>query len=269
MTGRLATILAGSADLFERQGVTATRSVNFLAAHDGFTLADLVAYEHRHNDANGENNRDGHAENFSWNNGVEGPSDDPAVLAARHRDLEAALSLLFASRGTLLLTAGDEGGRSQQGNNNAYAQDNAITWLDWQGFDETLVSQTAFLAGLRRRFAALSETHFLTGQGDVCWLTPEGEAMSVSDWENPGSPALMMVLKTADRLSGRDSTLAVLINLRRTGRSFTLPAGDWLRLQADVSAPVGPVLDLPPMNITFLLDDEAEPGRSTGAPVSL
>ncbi len=110
-----------------------TRSVNFLAAHDGFTLADTVAYQTKHNEANGEGNRDGHNENCSWNNGVEGPSDDPVVAAARAADLRALLATLFASTGTIMLTAGDEFGRSQQGNNNAYAQDNAIGWIDWGG----------------------------------------------------------------------------------------------------------------------------------------
>src|SRR3546814_7038158 len=121
MIGALATRLAGSSDIFH--GAAATRTVNFLAAHDGFTLADLTAYEHRRNEANGEHNRDGHGENFSWNNGVEGASADPAIQAARRRDVKALLGTLFCSRGTIMLTAGDEFGRTQMGNNNAYAQD--------------------------------------------------------------------------------------------------------------------------------------------------
>ena len=140
MLGEFATALAGSSDVFPPPP---TRSVNFIAAHDGFTLADLVAYRHKHNEANGEANRDGHGENLSWNNGVEGPTDDPAVIAERRRDLRALLATLFASRGSIMLTAGDEFGRSQRGNNNAYAQDNAITWLDWQGRDRELEAYAA------------------------------------------------------------------------------------------------------------------------------
>ncbi|PJN94429.1 glycogen debranching enzyme GlgX, partial [Amaricoccus sp. HAR-UPW-R2A-40] len=135
MLGDFVTALAGSADVFDPP---ATRSVNFIAAHDGFTLADMTAYRHKHNEANGEQNHDGHNENHSWNHGVEGATDDPAVQAARHHDLRALLGTLFASRGTIQLTAGDEFGRSQRGNNNAYAQDNALTWLDWEGRDRDL-----------------------------------------------------------------------------------------------------------------------------------
>src|SRR5206468_452987 len=122
MVGRLATRLAGSSDVFRHDGQTATRSVNFVSAHDGFSLADIVAYERRHNGANGEANRAGHNENLSWTNGAEGASADPAILAARRRDLRAMLSTLFASRGAVMLTSGDEFGRTQRGNNNAYSQ---------------------------------------------------------------------------------------------------------------------------------------------------
>src|SRR5690606_1970207 len=124
--GPLATAMAGSSEIFSGER---TRTVNFVAAHDGFTLADVVAYSRKHNEANGEANRDGEHDNNSWNNGVEGPTDDPAILAARAADMRALLATLFASRGTIMLTAGDEFGRSQGGNNNAYAQDNETTWL--------------------------------------------------------------------------------------------------------------------------------------------
>ncbi|MGL4404946.1 MAG: glycogen debranching protein, partial [Notoacmeibacter sp.] len=130
--GALATRLAGSADLFNQNSAKVTRTVNFLAAHDGFTLADLVAYTRKHNNANGEHNRDGHNENHSWNNGFEGETEDATILAARKADLKALLSTLFATRGSILLTAGDEFGRTQHGNNNAYAQDNAGFWVDWE-----------------------------------------------------------------------------------------------------------------------------------------
>ncbi len=131
--------------------------VNFVAAHDGFTLADLVSYDEKHNEANGEANRDGNGTNHSWNNGVEGPSDDPAIRAARARDVRALLASLFASRGSIMLTAGDEFGRSQHGNNNAYAQDNETTWLDWRGRDRDLEAFTAALAAFRRAHPALAD----------------------------------------------------------------------------------------------------------------
>ena len=144
--------------------------------------------------ANGEHNRDGHGENHSWNNGVEGPTDDPAVLAERRRDLKALLATLFASRGTIMLTAGDEFGRTQGGNNNAYAQDNPITWLDWEDRDRDLEAHAAALAALRRAHPALADPTLLTGAPgpdgipDVAWLTPGGTAKTVADWENAHAP---------------------------------------------------------------------------------
>jgi glycogen operon protein len=175
--GALATRIAGSSDVFGKD----CRSVNFLAAHDGFTLADMVAYEARHNMANGEDNRDGHGENFSWNNGTEGPSKDPAITAARRRDIKALLATLFASTGTIMLTAGDEFGRSQQGNNNAYAQDNALSWVNWAARDVELEDYAASLAAWRaahlEQFTAFDEA------GE--WLRSDGSAMTTADWENP------------------------------------------------------------------------------------
>lgn len=175
--GVLATRLAGSSDLFGKD----CRSVNFLAAHDGFTLADTVSYARRHNLANGEQGRDGHGENFSWNHGVEGPSNDPAVIAARRADLKAMLGTLFASTGTILLTAGDEFGRSQQGNNNAYCQDNALTWIDWSARDCALEDYVATLAALR----AQNGSRFVAFPEDGEWLTLKGEPMRAADWEDP------------------------------------------------------------------------------------
>jgi glycogen operon protein len=174
----LATRLAGSSDLF---GLS-SRSINFLAAHDGFTLADVVAYAERHNHANGEQNRDGHGDNHSWNNGIEGPSDDPAVRAARAADLRALLGTLFASTGTIMLTAGDEFGRSQGGNNNAYAQDNATSWIDWSIRDLELETYVARLAEWR---AARAEW-FATFPKEGAWLGPDGP-MTVEDWQEPGA----------------------------------------------------------------------------------
>lgn len=188
--GALATRLAGSNDVFgPQQPETGCRSVNFLAAHDGFTLADTVAYAHRHNLANGEGNRDGHGENFSWNNGVEGASDDAAVLAARNADLKALLGTLFASTGTIMLTAGDEFGRTQQGNNNAYCQDNAIGWVDWQARDRDLEAHVMALSEARMAHVAW----YARFHEPVHWLTREGGEMTVAAWERPGEDWLACV----------------------------------------------------------------------------
>lgn len=225
MTGALATRLAGSSDVFEKSG--RTRSVNFLAAHDGFTLFDLVSHEHKHNDANGEDNRDGHNENLSWNNGAEGLTSDPAIQENRRRDVRALLSTLFASRGTIMLTMGDEAGRSQRGNNNAYCQDNEITWMDWEELDTELIRHTALLAKIRKRFSVFSETDFFTGNDDVEWLAPSGSPMQVSDWENAENRLIGMCLKTDDRTSGISTRLAILFNRAHEDAEFNLPGSGW------------------------------------------
>ncbi|WP_295564051.1 glycogen debranching protein GlgX [uncultured Sphingomonas sp.] len=179
-TGELATRIAGSADIF---GSGDTRTVNFLAAHDGFTLADLVSYAERHNHANGEDNRDGHGDNLSWNNGVEGPSDDPAIRQRRRDDLRALLATLFASRGTIMLSAGDEFGRTQQGNNNAYAQDNAIGWVDWQNRDRDLEDFVAAIAAFR----ATNRLGAVAPYADADWRALDGEVMTPDRWHDaPG-----------------------------------------------------------------------------------
>ncbi|MBB3347522.1 glycogen debranching enzyme [Sphingomonas sp. BK069] len=175
--GALATRLSGSSDVF---GAERTRGVSFVAAHDGFTLADLVAHAERHNHANGEDNRDGHGGEIAWNNGVEGASDDPAVRARRAADARALLATLFATRGTIMLTAGDEFGRTQRGNNNAYAQDNATIWLDWAGRDVALEDVVAALAARRRALPALRDP---TLRHDARWYRLDGAPMRDADWE--------------------------------------------------------------------------------------
>ena len=205
--GVLATRLAGSADLFGAH----CRSINFLAAHDGFTLADTVAFAERHNHANGEDNRDGHGENFSWNNGVEGESGDPAVLARRGADLRALLGTLFASAGTILLTAGDEFGRSQRGNNNAYAQDNALTWIDWESRDRALESHVAALARQR----AVSAAHFAAFPQDGIWRALDGTPMTAAQWDDPATPGFSWHAGKAGKRPGfaidRQARIAALL----------------------------------------------------------
>jgi glycogen operon protein len=192
---------------------------------------DLVSNEHKHNEANGEDNRDGHGDNMSWNNGTEGVTRDRDILADRRRDVEALLSTLFASRGTIMLTMGDEAGRSQRGNNNAYAQDNEITWMDWAALDEALVEHTAMLSALRKRFSVFSETHLFSGDGDgdgdIEWISPSSQPMQVSDWENPANPVLGFVLKTGETTTGEATRLAIIINRSHTPESFALPGSNW------------------------------------------
>ncbi|MER8944854.1 glycogen debranching protein GlgX [Mesorhizobium sp. M0959] len=223
--GALATRLAGSSDVFAKAGQTTSRSINFIAAHDGMTLADIAAYEHKHNEANGEQNRDGHDDNLSWNNGLEGETGDQSIVTARFDDQCALLATLFASRGTIMLTAGDEFGRTQRGNNNAYAQDNDITWLDWAGRDRALELYTVLLAKMRRAVPALLDTTFLTGEPpagseipDVAWLTETGMPLDEAAWHDARRHRLVMVLG-----SGENSRLAVIINGDRRACMFTLP----------------------------------------------
>lgn len=201
MAGELATRLAGSADSFSNGG-RPSRSVNFVVAHDGFTLADLVSFQSKHNQANGEDNRDGTSDNHSWNHGAEGETSDPAIIAARAADQRALLATLLLARGTPMLCTGAERGHSQGGNNNAYAQDNAISWLDWSAPDLGLPDFTAALAHLRATHPALRQDRFLTGQPDangipdVQWLRPDGAPMADADWA--GADTLGMLLAATD-----------------------------------------------------------------------
>jgi isoamylase len=188
----LARVITGSREVFEPSGRQSWASVNLITAHDGFTLSDLVSYDHRHNEANGEDNQDGHAHNLSWNNGAEGPTEDPEVLALRARQQRNLLASLFLSVGTPMLTMGDELGRSQQGNNNAYCQDNEISWVDWENADHDLIALVGTLAALRRGASAFRRSDFLrghsddrTGLKDVYWLAPEGREMTEDDWHEP------------------------------------------------------------------------------------
>ncbi|MCV3765034.1 glycogen debranching protein GlgX [Rhizobium sp. TRM95796] len=222
--GPLATALSGSSNIFSRHEGRRTRTVNFVAAHDGFTLWDLVSHDHKHNEANGEDNRDGHNENYSWNNGVEGATNDATVNASRRTDVMALLSTLFLSRGAIMLTAGDEFGRSQQGNNNAYAQDNALSWIDWSMIDREILEHASMLSALRRRFTIFEGLEFLTDL-DVAWLTVKGEPMQVADWESHHADQLIMTLQTNDRVTGRQATLAVAFNRANEAKPIRLPGG--------------------------------------------
>jgi glycogen operon protein len=225
--GELAGRIAGSQDDFGRRH-RPSRSVNFVTAHDGFTLADLVAFERKQNAANGEGGRDGHDHNFSWNNGVEGPTDDPAVQARRLGDQRALLALLLGSRGTPMLSMGAELGQSQGGNNNAYAQDNALTWLDWARADHDLARFARRLCAARLAHPALHADRFLTGEAqdgpwpDVEWRKADGAPLQPHDWDDPTGPTLQMVLAAPTPDGGIDRA-AVLINRGETPCAFALP----------------------------------------------
>jgi glycogen operon protein len=251
--GALATRLAGSFDLFDEDR---TRSVNFIAAHDGMTLADITAFEEKHNEANGEDNRDGHDENLSWNNGVEGATDDEAIIAARRRDRMALLGTLFASRGTPMLTAGDEFGRTQGGNNNAYCHDDELSWLDWAGRDRALEDWTKALSDLRRRFPALREQTRLAHDGEgpggeAGWYGEDGTALDAARWEEEARRFVVKILATGDEAT---PALAIVVNGNHDQWGFTLAEqgeGDWeMLLTPDPDRE--PWL-APPRSVTFQL----------------
>jgi glycogen operon protein len=198
--GSLATRLAGSSDIFASRHRLPSASISFVSAHDGFTLADLVSHADKHNEANGEGNRDGHAGEIAWNNGAEGATTDGEVKAARRRDIRALLATLLFSRGTPMIGMGDELGRSQGGNNNAYAQDNVSTWIDWTIVDRDLLAFASSLTALRQAHPVLAADRFLDGRADadgvadVTWLSPQGRVMQGSDWANGSLRTLGMDL---------------------------------------------------------------------------
>ncbi|MEO6394856.1 MAG: glycogen debranching protein GlgX [Devosia sp.] len=224
--GALAGKVAGSAEIFNFAGRKPSHGVNFLAVHDGFTLADLVSFAEKHNEANGEQNRDGHNNNSSWNCGAEGPTDDEGIKAARRRDVRALLATLFMSRGLPLIQQGDEFGRTQFGNNNAYAQDNEITWVDWERADGALVDFVAALNRFRKDHPALTHDHFLDGKEkhgvrDVVWLHPAGREMTEGDWGDGAASVLGMWVRTAE-----DNVL-VWFNRHAEPFNAKLPEGHW------------------------------------------
>jgi isoamylase len=245
----LANRITGSADKFNKRGRKPWASVNFLTAHDGFTLHDTVAYNDKHNEANGENNRDGHSHNLSYNYGVEGPTDDPAIRAVRLRQMRNMLATLFLSHGTPMLLAGDEFARTQKGNNNAYCQDNEVSWIDWGAIgaeERDLAEFTQRLILLRNALPILSRGRFLTGRydeefgvKDVTWLRPDGAEMGSENWTDGGARSLAVLLDgraqaTGVHRRGGDATLLIMYNAYHDLVQFTLPesvgGSAWTRL---------------------------------------
>jgi isoamylase len=226
--GDLAERLAGSSDLFRHNNRKPTSGINFVTSHDGFTLCDLVSYNERHNGANLENNADGHGHNLSWNCGAEGPTDDPAVNALRRRQMRNFIATLFLSQGVPMLQAGDEFARTQGGNNNAYCQDNVITWVDWRlrvAYAD-IWHFVQLIAQLRRRHAEFRRDTFLlgaplrAGAKDVTWLHPCGTEMARTDWLDENVRTLGMWYGRGSSPVGR---LLLLLNAAHTVQSFILP----------------------------------------------
>jgi len=253
MVGEVASRLTGSADLFQRQGRRPWSSINFVTAHDGFTLNDLVSYNQKHNSDNGENNRDGTDNNLSWNCGVEGPTTDAGINRLRAQQKRNFLATLLLAQGTPMLTAGDEFGRTQRGNNNAYCQDSEISWVDWEGQtddDRALIAFTRLLLGLRRKHPVFRRSKFLTGKpvgdsglNDVTWLTPDGREMTTADWTSPTLRCLgarVFAAKQPTTTSVENDLFLMLMSANPGPLEFLLPeapfSGQW-RMVFDTARP--------------------------------
>ncbi|MBX5483053.1 MAG: glycogen debranching protein GlgX [Myxococcaceae bacterium] len=237
--------LSGSADLYQLGGRKPQASINFITAHDGFTLNDLVSYSQKHNEANLEQNRDGGNDNESWNHGVEGPTSDPEIVALRERQKRNFLATLMVSGGVPMLLMGDEVSRSQQGNNNAYCQDNELSWMRWDHDERqrALLEFTRKMIRLRREQPVLQRRRFFQGAHiwdsqlkDLAWFRPDGREMKREDWELPSVRSIGMLLggdaiPTPDERGNRivGDTLLVLMNAHHEAMSFTLPAVEWGR----------------------------------------
>jgi glycogen operon protein len=237
----LARRLHGSGDIFEHHNRKPYASVNFVASHDGFTLRDLVSYARRDNRANREDNNDGHRENLSANYGIEGPSDDPEIDALRWRQQRNFLATLLLAQGVPMLQAGDELGRSQQGNNNAYCQDNPLSWIDWGAVDEqgeTLREFTRRLLELRREYRVLQADEFRhdaedPGDDAIRWINSDGKPMHEAHWHERDNRVLGYLLRENDG-NGDARRLLVLFNASTQGRAFALPpSADGWRLLLD------------------------------------
>jgi isoamylase len=238
-----ATRITGSSDLFEWTGRRPPASVNLVTSHDGFTLSDLVSYNERHNEANGEANRDGHPDNRSWNGGVEGPTDDPVIGEIRNRRRRSMMATLLLSQGVPMILGGDEIGRTQHGNNNAYAQDNETTWYDWDAVDADFLEHCRRLVALRADHPTFRRTAWLhedprPGIDRVGWFTPEGKEMGIEEWRSPSSHAVTLYLDGEGIHAAEgdtfDDDMLLFFNGSPDERTFAVPpeidGGGWVRL---------------------------------------
>jgi isoamylase len=257
--GEFASRFAGSSDLYATAGRRPTSSVNLITVHDGFTLRDLVSYDDKHNEANGENNRDGTSDNESWNCGAEGPTTDPDILALRARQSRAMLTTLMLSFGVPMLLGGDEMARTQDGNNNAYCQDNETTWFDWASADTALQDFTRQLIALRKAHPVFRRRRFLSGAeaSELRWFTPAGTEMTAADWADNNALAIALYLDGSDDPDRAedgtwllDDDFLVLVNAWWEPLEFVLPA---TRGQASWRTDID-------------TDDPAAPGSSAAAP---
>ena len=239
--GEFAYRLTGSSDLYEDTGRRPLASINFITVHDGFPLQDLVSYNEKHNEANGEENRDGEAHNRSWNCGAEGPTDDPEVLALRARQKRNFLSTLFLSQGVPMILGGDEMGRTQKGNNNAYCQDNEISWIDWDVVDADLLAFTSRLVEFRRQHPVFRRRRWFQGKAihgiemhDIAWFTPDGMGMSEEHW-GEGFAKSLAVFLNGEAIPSPDSrgepivddSFYILFNAHYEPLPFTVPEAKW------------------------------------------
>ena len=234
--GELASRLTGSSDLYQNDTRRPFASVNFITAHDGFTLRDLVSYNEKHNEANGENNADGDSHNRSWNCGADGESDDPEVLKCRTRQQRNFLTTLFTAQGVPMLLAGDELGRTQKGNNNAYCQDNELSWVDWTAVDESLLDFTRWIIAFRRGHPVFRRRRFFQGQPirgtlDISWFKPDGKSMTDEDWDVGYARSLGVFLNGRGipghderGLPVTDDSFILLFNAHSGGVRWTIPA---------------------------------------------
>jgi glycogen operon protein len=258
----LAYRLTGSSDLYQGDGRRPSASINFVTSHDGFTLRDLVSYDHKHNDANGEDNRDGTDDNRSWNCGAEGATDDPSVIELRDRQVRNFLATVLLSQGCPMIGHGDELGRTQRGNNNAYCQDDELSWVEWEQADQALVDWTQRLIVLRREQPVLRRQKFFIGavgrghrRKDLVWLRPDGHEMKDANWRNRGLLSIGVLLNgdmIPDRAPRgepiRGDTLLLIFHAHHEAVDWRLPVEDELGKEWE------------------MLLDSADPAEKTGSP---
>lgn len=295
--GEFAARLTGSADLYENSGRRPVASINFITAHDGFTLADLVSYNEKHNEANGEGNADGESHNRSYNMGAEGPTDDPEVLAARSRQVRNLLATLLLSQGVPMIAHGDELGRTQKGNNNVYAHDSELSWIDWSTADAALIEFVASIVRLRREHPVFRRTRFFTGRlvhrgggdsvADLDWLRTDGSSMDEADWD-AGFGRVVGVFLNGHGIRERDArgepivdrSFVVYVSAHDESIEVTLPGAAygerWERLvdTAGIDGPVvvdaGSSMTLEPRSLVVLRQwMEAEPTLDGAVAASL
>jgi isoamylase len=286
--GELASRLTGSSDLYNASGRRPIASINFVTAHDGFTLNDLVSYNHKHNEANGEGNNDGESHNRSWNCGVEGPTDDAAILDLRARQQRNFITTLFLSQGVPMLLHGDEMGRTQSGNNNVYAQDSPISWLDWSlaGKNASLLGFTAGVVALRAGHPVFRRRRFLAGRPiarvrgaadrrtalpDIAWFKPSGQEMTERDWDSGFGKCVTVFLNglgiTESDSRGEsvtDDSFLMVLNAHHEDIQVTLPGPEYGTGWAIVvDTAVGEVLTLTTVPGVVAADPPKVPGGAT------